>query len=49
MQQLSTFLDPDFAKLVASLLRVVLFLSLGVALLPSFFYSFAFGKFGVLW
>ncbi len=47
--QLSTFLAPSFADFVATLLRVIIFAAIGVILLPSFIYSFAFGKFGVLW
>lgn len=34
---------------MAGLLRVVIFTSVAVILIPMFFYSFAFGKYGVLW
>lgn len=34
---------------MATVLRVVIFLALATTLLPAFFYSFFFGKFGILW
>ncbi len=47
--QLETFLSVDFSIFLTSLLRIMIFLSIVVSLLPAIFYSFAFGKFGVLW